>query len=162
MKRETIRASEPPGFTFFRARVSGETARHDLSHPARTKKQIDASSHYNSLPPLPCRRSGYAISAGHRTTDKTSFIIRARRPRGAFRAARRRSADDLSQRASPPGISPSTTGTVVARDSTGRENLSRQRRRTRGSRITRQCVHEQYYTQSRGQALNQRRIYAPV
>ena len=27
--------------------------RHDLSHPARTKKQIDASSHYNSLPPLP-------------------------------------------------------------------------------------------------------------
>lgn len=32
------------------SRVSGETVRprHDLSHPARTKKQIDASSHYNS------------------------------------------------------------------------------------------------------------------
>jgi len=49
-----IRASVPLGFTFFCTRVSGETVpRHDLSHPARTKKQIDASSHYNSLPPLP-------------------------------------------------------------------------------------------------------------
>lgn len=54
--------------------------RRDLSHPARTKKQIDASSRYNSPPPLPS--VDMPISAGHRTTDKTSFIIReARRPR---------------------------------------------------------------------------------
>lgn len=63
------------------SRVSGQTVRprRDLSHPARTKKQIDASSRYNSPPPLPS--VDMPISAGHRTTNKTSFIIRARRPR---------------------------------------------------------------------------------
>lgn len=68
-------------FTFFCTCVSGQTVRprHDLSHPARTKKQIDASSRYISPPPLPS--VDMPISAGHRTTDKTSFIIRARRPR---------------------------------------------------------------------------------
>ena len=116
-----IRASVSLGFTFFCTRVSGETVpRHDLSHPARTKKQIDASSHYNSLPPLPLSPSGYAISAGHRSTDKTSFIIRARRPRphGALHAGRmrRRSGRFLfvhkgraRVRASSPSASPPTT-----------------------------------------------------
>lgn len=53
-----IRARVSRGFTFVCARVSGETVRprHDLSHPARTKKQIDASSHYNSFPPRPSLR----------------------------------------------------------------------------------------------------------
>jgi len=52
--RKTICASISRGFTFLCTCVSGETVRlrHDLSHPARTKKQIDASSHYNSLPLL--------------------------------------------------------------------------------------------------------------
>lgn len=62
--------------TFLHTHVNDQMVRpqHDLSHPARMKKQIDASSHYNSLPPF------FSISllyAGHRTTDKTSFIIRA-------------------------------------------------------------------------------------
>lgn len=66
--------------TFLRTRVSDQTLRpqHDLSHPARMKKQIDASLHYNFLPPLP---SVSMLYVGHRTTDKTSFIIRVRRPR---------------------------------------------------------------------------------
>lgn len=38
--------------------------RHDLSHPARTKKQIDASSHYNSLPPLPSLRRAMLYPPG--------------------------------------------------------------------------------------------------
>lgn len=60
-----IRASVPLGFTFFCTRVSGETVpRHDLSHPARTKKQIDASSHYNSLPPLPSLRRAMLYPPG--------------------------------------------------------------------------------------------------
>lgn len=43
-------------FTLFCTCVSGQTnaePRRDLSHPARTKKQIDASACYNSPPPLP-------------------------------------------------------------------------------------------------------------
>lgn len=64
--RKTIRASVPRGFTFLCTRVSGETVRprHDLSHPARTKKQIDASSHYNSLPPLPSLRRAMLYPPG--------------------------------------------------------------------------------------------------
>lgn len=119
-----------------------------------------------SLPP----GSGYAISAGHRTTDKTSFIIRARRPRphGAphpalpHGAGGRRSGRSFVHKGRAVGASISrrisplrATTNTVARDSTGRENLSGEGppgfldyASARDSVCA--CNH---YTQSRGQPL---------
>lgn len=70
--------------------------------------------------------SGYAISAGHRTTDKTSFIIRARRPRPHTVGG---CVDDRDKgRAVTRASSPNNLSSkMIARDSTGRENLSRRR-----------------------------------
>lgn len=93
------------GFTFLCTRVSGETVRprHDLSHPARTKKQIDASSHYNSLPPLPSLRRAMQYPPGiarqikhHLLSERVDLDLTGRVRRRSGRKGVRASSPNVS------------------------------------------------------------------
>lgn len=176
--RKMIRASVSRGFTFVCTRVSGETVRprHDLSHPARTKKQIDASSHYNSLPPRPSLRRAMLYPPGIARQIKHHLLSERvdLEPHGALHGGRVRRRSGRSFVHKGPWY-----------EHPRRIYISSPRRRRRSRAIQRgkrkfvaakdppwgfldyasardSVCTSNHYTQSRGQARDQRRIYAPI
>lgn len=139
-----IRAGVSRGFTFVCTRISGETVRprHDLSHPARTKKQIDASSHYNSLPPRPSLHRamlyppGIARQIKHHLlserVDLTAPSAASRRGRGG--RTRRRSGTIFRSQRARRGASILRRISLLQDDEYGRVAIQREEKICHGRR----------------------------